>query len=386
MSPQAHKTIGAVLRNDKKLTSYKVALVRSINDIVLAFPDIKPHENGVAIPLRFLADFWMAYYWSFMDAAKPIYQGPRAFRDGVKRRDLVFRDNLTNLRLQWEQIIGSKSAPSDGFIILNHLKLKRSRASYPNDFVRLYQSTINTICSAVEMPIRYAGDGEWSIFQKPEVLSKLLPITTLPKSNANDKCLIVSKLLWETFEDMSLWVEALCVQQWALFCEAVSKSDTDSEMVSRGSAFEILTDKRKPLTWERNNINILILEGQQFICPWTEKIIKTTEYDLDHLIPFSAYPINELWNLVPSDSYFNSHGKRDRLPSFAKMTQATPIIAETYKKYLNSKVMSPILQEDVELRFTTVDFAKADLENQIARVSADFILKIADARNLPRFG
>ena len=119
-----------------------MALVRSINDIVLAFPDIKPNENGVAIPLRFLADFWMAYYWSFMDVEKPIYQGPRAFRDNIKRSDLVFRDNLTNLRLQWEEIIGSKSVPSDGFVILNDMKVKRKQASYPNDFVRSYHTEL----------------------------------------------------------------------------------------------------------------------------------------------------------------------------------------------------------------------------------------------------
>lgn len=180
MNPQTHKIISAILRNDKKLTSYKVALVRSINDVVLAFPDIKLHENGVAIPLRFLADFWMAYYWSFADAEKPIYQGSRAFRDGVKRRDIVFRDNLTNLRLQWEQIIGCESAQSDGFVILDDMKVKRKRASYPEGFAQSYRSTITSICSAIEMPIRYAGNGEWSIFQKPEILSKLLPNTTLP--------------------------------------------------------------------------------------------------------------------------------------------------------------------------------------------------------------
>lgn len=296
---------------------------------------------------------------------------------------------MTNLRLQWEQIIGCESAQSDGFVILDDMKVKSKRASYPEGFAQSYRSTITSICSAIEMPIRYAGNGEWSIFQKPEILSKLLPTTTLPNSNPNDKCLIISGKLWETFEDMSLWVEALCVQQWALFCEAVSKSDIDSGIVSRGVAFEMLTDKknsRKPLTWERNNINIPILEGQRFICPWTETAITTTAYDLDHLIPVSAYPINELWNLVPSDSYFNLHGKRDRLPSLAKMIQATPILGDTYKKYLNSNVMSPILHEDVALRFTTVDFSKSDLENEIARVASNFVLKIAEARNLPRFG
>ena len=32
-------------------------------------------------------------------------------------------------------------------------------------------------------------------------------------------------------------------------------------------------------------------------------------YDLDHLLPLSAYPINELWNLVPTDVNFNRNNK-----------------------------------------------------------------------------
>jgi hypothetical protein len=385
---QTHKIISAILRNDKKLTSYKLALVRAINDIVLAYPDVKPHDNGVAIPLRFLADFWLAYYWSFMDAENPIYQGPRTEKNGVKQQDMGFRESLTNLRLEWQKIVGTIAVTSDGFVVSNEMKVKRKRVTYPQGFLELYDTTITKIIKAIENPIRYTGEGEWTTFQKPNILSKLLPIAVLPNALSNDKCLVVSTQLWAIFKDISLWVEALCIQQWAIFCEAVNKSKNTGKKVSRGAIFELLTDKsegRKSLSWERNNINILILEGGQFICPWTEKIIKTTKYDLDHLIPVSAYPINELWNLVPSDSYYNSHNKRDRLPSSAKMAKATSILSDTYKTYLSSKTMSPILQEDVTLRFSTVDFSQLSVENEIARVTSDFILKIAEARNVPRF-
>jgi hypothetical protein len=34
------RTISAILKHDRKVNSYKIALVRSINDVVLAFPDV----------------------------------------------------------------------------------------------------------------------------------------------------------------------------------------------------------------------------------------------------------------------------------------------------------------------------------------------------------
>ena len=59
----ASRTIATILRHDAKVTSYKLALIRAINDVVLSFPDAGTHDQPVAIPLRVLAEYWLAYYW-----------------------------------------------------------------------------------------------------------------------------------------------------------------------------------------------------------------------------------------------------------------------------------------------------------------------------------
>jgi hypothetical protein len=52
--------------------------------------------------------------------------------------------------------------------------------------------------------------------------------------------------------------------------------------------------------WERNQIDILLEEHTVFTCPWTQRpLTQPHHYDLDHLVPLSLYPINELWNLLP---------------------------------------------------------------------------------------
>ena len=50
--------IGTILRYDARTTSYKIALLRAINDVVLAFPDVEQGSQRIAVPLRLLAEFW----------------------------------------------------------------------------------------------------------------------------------------------------------------------------------------------------------------------------------------------------------------------------------------------------------------------------------------
>ena len=92
-----HHVISTILRHDAKTTSYKIALLRAINDVVLAFPDLAHQERTVAVPLRLLAERWIAYYWPFM-GEPPIYQGALSRRGGKLANDLAFRPALTALR------------------------------------------------------------------------------------------------------------------------------------------------------------------------------------------------------------------------------------------------------------------------------------------------
>ena len=127
MSNLPGSTISAILRHDSKVTSYKIALLRAINDVVLAFPDLASMEQAAAIPLSMLADRWIAYYWPFVDPQVPILQGPTSQRDGQLRQDMSFRSELTRLYAAWEQFIGSSAQPSDGSLLVADLRVERLR-------------------------------------------------------------------------------------------------------------------------------------------------------------------------------------------------------------------------------------------------------------------
>jgi len=50
------KVISTILKHYTKVTSYKIALLRAINDVVLTYPDLRTYQSDVAVPLKLLAD------------------------------------------------------------------------------------------------------------------------------------------------------------------------------------------------------------------------------------------------------------------------------------------------------------------------------------------
>lgn len=380
-----HQVIATILRHDAKVTSYKIALLRAINDVVLAFPDLAQQEQDVAVPLRMLAENWIAYFWPFA-GEKPIYQGALSKRGDSTSNDMAFRPALAELRRQWELVIGGASRPADGFFLVNEMRVGRKRTSYPPALLVAYQAALRAIATTLQMPIRYAGRGQWSVFPRPAAFDPTDSAIAVPGTRDGELCLRLEAGLWATFVEMSLWVEALCIHEWCLFTEGVEQPADSS--VDRGLVYLLLTDRpdnRRPLTWERNKIDLLVLEGAVFVCPWTGKqISRNIAYALDHLIPVSIYPINELWNLAPANPHYNSHVKRDRLPSKTRIEQAVPRLVTTYQHYETSEPLAAALQEDARGRFSLFK-AQAVTSTLLTQAVASYMAAVTASRNLATF-
>ena len=383
------QTISNILKHDRKINSYKIALVRAINDVVLNFPDLAMAGQDVAVPLKMLAELWLAYYWAFADPTAPILQGAVAVRGGVARNDFTFRPELTALRLQWDELQQTTASPADGFLLFNEMRVPRRRERCGPAVQAAYQTAVRKAMSALELPIRYAGQGEatYSVFAPPRLYADLPEAAAVPGTQLKDRCLVIPAELWHTFRSLSLWVEALCLHEWCLFTEGLDQGG--KEPADRGDVYRLLTARpgnRRPLTWERNQVDLLLQEGKAFHCPWTQRqIVLGTEYALDHLLPISVYPINEIWNLVPSDPWFNSHDKRDRLPSLVCLQQAEPHLISAYAHYCTSATLRPAFREDTGLRFTAAASASLDLPIIVAHAVIDLLDRFADLRSLARF-
>lgn len=377
---KAGSLIATILRHDRKTASYKIALIRSLNDLALGYAHLAGAGLSVAVPLRALAQFWVAYYWPFVSDSHPIQQGIHP----ANKQDISFRPALTQLRQLWEDVLEIQSLASDGFYLVGEFQSAHRRENYPDGLTAVYDQALRDIADAIQQPVRYAGPGEYTVFARPKAWQDLQAsgahIICLPGTRASDRCLVVDAELWMSFIDLSLWIEALCIHEWSLFTEQISG-------LKRGDVYTLLTDRpgnRRPLTWERNQVEILMMEGHTFECPWTGKKLNPQTYDMDHLLPLSAYPINELWNLVPADADFNRNKKRDRMPGTTTLQAAAPRLVVAYRHYYASPVMSGVLRQDALARFNgKIDLA--DLPNSLVGCTMQFIQTIAGSRNLASF-
>ena len=384
-TPAGHE-ISSILRHDRKQNTYKIALLRAINDVVTGFPDLTAARRDVAVPLRALAARWVAYFWPFADPAAPVMQGRRASRDGALGNDVAFRPDLEALRAEWGAANGA-ATHADGFFLVDAMRVPRRRAQFSPALIRACDATFTKVARTIGAnPIRYAGPGEFSVFSRPARLDALVPdALPLPGARPQDVCVVVGADLWAQFDALSLWVEALCVHEWSLFTETVD-GPTD-----RGDAFRLLTarpDNRVALTWERNHVNVLLLEGRAFACPWTgHPLCKPDDYDLDHLLPLAVYPVNDLWNLVPADRKANND-KRDKLPSLERFAAALPRVTGAYENYLAADALRPVLREGARLRFLDATLASDDpatFAPALAQATGRFIEHIAATRNVATF-
>ena len=68
--------------------------------------------------------------------------------------------------------------------------------------------------------------------------------------------------------------------------------------------------------------DVLSRKGSVY-CVWTGK--KLSVYDIDHMIPFSVWKNNDLWNLLPAGRNTNNQ-KRDKIPSPGLIDQRKDLI------------------------------------------------------------
>src|SRR5690606_25106081 len=118
--------------------------------------------------------------------------------------------------------------------------------------------------------------------------------------------------------------------RWAELTEDISrKSIKPSQVIDL-----LLTS---PIS-ERNvyDIRQFYLKEEHKECVWTGKELKAS-FDVDHVIPFSLWRNNDLWNLLPCAPYVNRN-KSDMLPTRHLLIKRRDIIIYYWKllRKLNS--------------------------------------------------
>ena len=300
MEADVFNNINKIIERDSKSTTYKFALLRGVIDIIQEnSPYTKFIDKRVQIPTGLLIEKWLMYYY-------PILQSQTLIPQINGETNLAFGNQLKKLIFAYESRGGFSA-------FYNDLNNKGIPEDLQSDFFQLAKKLRDTI---TKMPMKYIGrsltNDFYSIFSYENQRIRR-------ESNIDIETLIndfgtfsIPFEYYEAFKILGSFINGQdsILFKWAEFSVNASRNNLSVHKVLN----EVL---KSPITLrdikESKKLykDILKKEGNVY-CVWTGR--KISNYDIDHLIPFSVWKNNDLWNLLPSDSKINNQ-KRDKIPT-----------------------------------------------------------------------
>jgi SAM-dependent methyltransferase len=128
--------------------------------------------------------------------------------------------------------------------------------------------------------------------------------------------------IWRSLQRLGAWIEPVLVGEWARLVR--SYGERMGQPIAHGEVEAALAwlDPARDTQLARLAAQRMFDQGQQVSCVWTGSRLGPGALDIDHCLPWSAWPCGDLWNLLPASPRVNQHLKRDRLPSASALAGA----------------------------------------------------------------
>jgi hypothetical protein len=138
----------------------------------------------------------------------------------------------------------------------------------------------------------------------------------------------VPRHLWRALSRFDAWIEPAIVSEWARLMRRYAERQgrlLDPVVLGQAMAW---SDPARDVSIARGAALRLMDGGAPVHCVWTGRRLTPETLDMDHAIPWSAWPCDDLWNIMPAARSVNQRLKRDLLPSASALLGAhEPIIS-----------------------------------------------------------
>jgi hypothetical protein len=291
--------------------------------------------DEVTIPIGILIEKWIFYYYPLIESETFIPQ-KRGEPDG--KHALLFRPQFEKL-IEYYRSRGGFSAFYRDY----------TTGTIPDEIFPEFLSLVKDIRKTIaDQPMKYLGRSYSSEYYS--VFTPQRPLPAIKAEHAKDRSKLVrsggyftmSAGLAAVFEYFGAFIsgEEGLLKKWASFSSAQDKSG----LVNEAMIIEVLTvspETERAVSEAKSTYTSLFENGYKPECVWSGKRIHDTEsMAVDHMIPFSVWKNNDLWNLLPALNSVNSK-KSDKIPSPALIEKRSDAITGYWE----------ILHENYPVRF-----------------------------------
>ena len=127
--------------------------------------------------------------------------------------------------------------------------------------------------------------------------------------------------IWRAMSRFAAWIEPALVTEWIRLMNEYAEGQRRILDPAAIAAATTWSDPDRGVGLPRKLALERIHAGAALHCVWSGRTLDESSLDMDHCLPWAAWPCADLWNIAPADRRLNRHAKGSLLPS-AKLLQA----------------------------------------------------------------
>jgi len=295
--------IEGILNRDRKVATYKLALFRALAELATQEPHCAAwHATGtVGVPIARIAEKWLAYYWPIFASSQRI---PQSQAEGAgTTQPVLFRAAVEELMAPYRQ------SGEHGGLAAWQLDTTTGRLS-PATQASL-KLALQSISRAIrEGPVKHAGGA--------------LDTGTVFKFDRASSRVVMSAEIWREFSLLGHWIRDAVILRWAELTERFGHR----QAIRSADILPLLLARPEPERATQVARQVFV-DHHVERCAWSDRRLAHT-FCVDHVIPFSLWGSNDLWNLLPTHPQVNND-KSDRLPSRQLLKDRQPHILTSWR-------------------------------------------------------
>ena len=306
-----------IIVNDNKSATYKLALLRTLLRIADAHSGavIDRSDGKILLPVGLVALYWVRQFKRLIDIDIE-GSGIQQNSNTTKGLGFVKEDG-------WNQL---KHLSADDLAIGAMFLGEEAKA-----LQKLFSHTISTI-KAGPVTFIYQGAKDNKLFeillpaQRRKSLSSLVIDSDFLASFGY---FTLDESLWECFRIYHSWIEPLVVNQWVM---EMQRFETNRERnISLQTYHDCLVwiDHNHDTRDVRKRVEQLRKEHTEIVSVWSGTVLKQ-DYHVDHCLPFTYWPNNDKWNLLPTTTNENLK-KSDKVPTAEKLHKSKQRILDWWQ-------------------------------------------------------
>ena len=354
-----------VVLNDNKSSTYKLALLRVLCRIANGTPGFA-RETGdhVTVPLGIAALYWIRLYLPLLLRDMP--QNP------TNRYGFV-RLGFANEAL--DQLRGTAA-----YDLRVGMRVGADRRG------AVHRALLDACDTIARMPATHMTytDGR-PILPAAPGRSRLPSELVLNEAYfASFGTLSVPTHLWRALQRYTVWIEPALVEEWiGLTTRYARRQGRTLDQAELRQAMR-WSEPEREVAVARNRALAMLDEGQLF-CVWTGNRLRGRSVDIDHCFPWSAWPCDDLWNLLPAQRTVNQHKKRELLPDDPTLRGASDRIMGWWESaYRGDSVLDERFRLEALARLPTLDGSDFDLADVFDAMSLQR-LRLARDQRIPEW-